>query len=73
MNRLTIVDSRGFGAVSDEEVISLRTLKEGDLLKGRTRCWKNVLFKGPETLIGTMQRVRIHSFSHHTLIGDHIA
>ncbi len=39
-------------------------------LKGRTRCWKNVLFKGPDLLIGTLQNVRVHSFSHQTLIGE---
>ncbi len=38
--------------------------------KGRTRCWKNVAFTGGEHLIGTLQKIKIHSYSHQTLIGD---
>lgn len=38
-------------------------------LKGRTRCWKKVIFDGPESLIGTLQPVKVHSFNHQTLIG----
>ncbi|MBS0634286.1 MAG: tRNA (N6-isopentenyl adenosine(37)-C2)-methylthiotransferase MiaB [Verrucomicrobia bacterium] len=43
---------------------------ETNSLKGRTRCWKNVVFQGPETLVGTLQNVRIHSFNHQTMAGD---
>lgn len=39
-------------------------------LQGRTRCWKNVVFAGSADLIGTLQRVKVHSFSHQTLIGN---
>lgn len=39
-------------------------------MKGRTRCWKNALFKGDPSMIGTLQRVKVHSFSHQTLIGE---
>lgn len=52
------------------EVLVEKRNKDEQLLKGRTRCWKNVIFSGPESLIGTMQRVKVHSYSHHTLIGD---
>jgi tRNA-2-methylthio-N6-dimethylallyladenosine synthase len=40
------------------------------MLKGRTRCWKKVIFDGPESLIGTLQPIKVHSYSHETLIGD---
>ncbi len=39
-------------------------------LKARTRCWKNVIFQGEKELIGTLQRVKVHSYSHQTLIGE---
>lgn len=53
-----------------EILVEKRNFKDDALLKGRTRCWKNVLFKGDEHLIGSLQRVRIHSYSHQTLLGD---
>lgn len=53
-----------------EVLVEKRNFKDSNLLKGRTRCWKNVLFPGGEELIGTMQRVKVHSYSHQTLLGD---
>jgi tRNA-2-methylthio-N6-dimethylallyladenosine synthase len=50
------------------EVLVEKQNKEG-LLKGRTRCWRNVIFEGDPSLIGTLQTINIHSFSHQTLIG----
>jgi tRNA-2-methylthio-N6-dimethylallyladenosine synthase len=44
--------------------------KDEKHLKGRTRCWKNVVFEGPDSLIGTLQRVKVHSFNHQTLVGE---
>jgi len=46
--------------------------KEG-LLKGRTRCWKKVVFAGPPSLIGTLQMVTPHSIHHQTLIGNRVS
>lgn len=43
--------------------------KDETLLKGRTRCWKKVIFEGTDTLIGSLQKVKIHSYNHQTLIG----
>lgn len=53
-----------------EVLVEKRNFKDDALLKGRTRCWKNVLFRGDESLIGTMQHINIHSYSHQTLLGD---
>jgi tRNA-2-methylthio-N6-dimethylallyladenosine synthase len=39
-------------------------------LKGRTRCWKKVIFPGGDHLIGTLQKVKIHGYSHQTLLGE---
>lgn len=53
-----------------EILVEQRNFKDSTLLKGRTRCWKNVLFSGDESLIGTTQSVKIHSYSHQTLLGE---
>ncbi len=54
------------------EVLVERFNKDGRMLKGRTRCWKKVIFEGDETLIGTLQPIKVHSYSHQTLIGDRV-
>jgi tRNA-2-methylthio-N6-dimethylallyladenosine synthase len=55
-----------------EVLVEKRNQKESQYLKGLTRCWKNALFPGGDELIGTLQKVKIHSISHHTLIGDRV-
>ena len=57
---------------SEVEVLVERRNRDEKHLKGRTRCWKNVVFEGPDSLIGSLQRVKVHSFNHQTLVGDHI-
>lgn len=52
------------------EILVERFNKDGRMLKGRTRCWKKVIFEGNESLIGTLQQVKVHSYSHETLIGE---
>lgn len=53
-----------------EVLVEKPNFKDNTLLKGRTRCWKNVLFPGDHSLIGTLQKVKVHSYSHQTLIGN---
>jgi tRNA-2-methylthio-N6-dimethylallyladenosine synthase len=53
-----------------EVLIEKRNFKDNNFLKGRTRCWKNVLLAGGDELIGTLQQVKIHGYSHQTLIGE---
>lgn len=55
------------------EVLVERRNRDEKHLKGRTRCWKNVIFTGDDTLIGTMQHIKVKGFSHQTLIGDVVA
>lgn len=50
------------------EVLVEKRNKNGQL-KGRTRCWKKVIFEGPDTAIGTLKQVKLHSFNHETLLG----
>ena len=52
-----------------EVLVEKNNFRDDSLLKGRTRCWKNVLFPGNNSLIGTLQRVKIHSYSNQTLLG----
>lgn len=44
--------------------------KDGNYLKGVTRCWRNVIFEGNEALIGSIQQITLHSFSKQTFIGS---
>ncbi|MBN4066836.1 tRNA (N6-isopentenyl adenosine(37)-C2)-methylthiotransferase MiaB [Simkania negevensis] len=44
--------------------------REPGFVKGRTRCWKNVLFSGKPEMVGTMQQVNLHSYTNQTLLGD---
>lgn len=59
----------GFLGKDVEVLVEEQNFKDDTLLKGRTRCWKNVLFPGKKELVGTLQQVRIHSYSHQTLHG----
>ena len=52
-----------------EVLVERRSRKTPEMLKGRTRCWKNVLFPGDDALIGTLQNIQVHSYSHQTLLG----
>lgn len=45
---------------------------EGNKLKGRTRCWKKVVFPGDSKLVGTLQKVKIYGYNHQTLLGTMI-
>ena len=53
-----------------EVLVEKRGFKDNGLLKSRTRCWKNVVFAGGDELIGTLQSVKLHSYSHQTLVGE---
>lgn len=55
-----------------EVLVEKRGTKDQRYLKGRTRCWKSVLFEGDDSLIGTLQNIQIHSYSHQTLLGNKV-
>jgi tRNA-2-methylthio-N6-dimethylallyladenosine synthase len=61
---------QAFLGTTVEVLVEKRSFKDNNVLKGRTRCWKNVIFPGGDELIGTLQPIRIHSYSHQTLMGD---
>ena len=51
------------------EVLVEKRNKTG-FLKGRTRCWKKIIFPGTDAFIGQLVKVKIHSYNHQTLIGE---
>ncbi len=53
------------------EVLVEEKSKTGQL-KGRTRCWKKVVFAGEENLIGSLQMVKVTGCNHQTLLGKAI-
>jgi tRNA-2-methylthio-N6-dimethylallyladenosine synthase len=55
---------------TEVEVLVERRNKDEKLLKGRTRCWKNVVFEGSDSLIGTLHKVKVHGYSHQTLLAE---
>lgn len=52
------------------EVLVERRNRDARYLKGLTRCWRNVIFEGGDELIGTLQKVKLHSFTHNTFVGS---
>ena len=39
-------------------------------LKGRTRCFRKVIFKGDENMIGSLKQIKLKKFKHQTFIGS---
>ncbi|MCH9625423.1 MAG: tRNA-2-methylthio-N(6)-dimethylallyladenosine synthase [Chlamydiales bacterium] len=59
------------GMLGEEvEVLVERRNRDGKHLKGVSRCWRNVIFEGTDSLVGTLQKIRLHGYSHNTLIGS---
>ncbi|MEK7340424.1 MAG: tRNA (N6-isopentenyl adenosine(37)-C2)-methylthiotransferase MiaB, partial [Verrucomicrobiota bacterium] len=54
---------------SHVEVLVEKRTKDKNL-KGRSRCWKSVIFAGDDSLIGSLQTVKITGFSNQTLLGE---
>ncbi|HEV3270367.1 MAG TPA: TRAM domain-containing protein, partial [Candidatus Rhabdochlamydia sp.] len=54
---------------SHMEVLVEKRTKDKNL-KGRSRCWKSVIFAGDDSLIGSLQTVKITGFSNQTLLGE---
>ena len=52
------------------EVLIEKSSREESFLKGRTRCWKNVILKGPDSLMGTIQKAKVHGYNHQTLLTE---
>jgi len=69
---IAIKQRQAFLGQTVEVLVEKRNFKDTKLLKGKTRCWKNVLFPGEDEWIGTMQQVAIHSYSHQTLLGERV-
>lgn len=44
--------------------------KDPNRLRGRTDCWKKVVFEGSEKMIGTFQNIKLTGYSVQTLLGE---
>lgn len=53
-----------------EVLIEKVTSRDSGKVQGRTRCWKNVVFPGDASMVGTLQNVNVKGYSHQTLIGS---
>lgn len=79
LNRLlTLQDeiyARQRQAMLDTEVevlVEKITRHDSTFLKGRSRCWKHVIFEGTPDLIGSFQTIKIHSYTNQTLVGTRV-
>ncbi|HRD55617.1 MAG TPA: tRNA (N6-isopentenyl adenosine(37)-C2)-methylthiotransferase MiaB [Parachlamydiaceae bacterium] len=56
-----------------EVLVDGKSTKDASEYKGKSRCWKNVVFKDflskDKDLMGTLQKVKIKGYTHQTLIG----
>lgn len=59
--------------LGQEVEVLVEGLHKTGKVKGRTRCWKKVVFDGNESMVGTLQKVKVHGFNHQTLLGDKIS
>ncbi len=55
---------------SEVEVLVEKFNEDNQLLKARTRCWKNVLLPGDRSLVGTLQKVQLNGYSHQTFLAE---
>lgn len=55
-----------------EILVEKPNFKDDTMMKGRTRCWKNVLFKGTPDLIGSLQKIHVNQVSNQTLLGERV-
>ncbi|MCH9609570.1 MAG: tRNA-2-methylthio-N(6)-dimethylallyladenosine synthase [Chlamydiales bacterium] len=52
------------------EILVERRNRDQKHLKGLSRCWRNVIFEGDDSLIGTLQKVSLQSYTHNTFIAS---
>jgi len=43
--------------------------RQPGFVKGRTRCWKNAILPGDNSMIGTLKKITINGYSNQTLLG----
>ena len=58
--------------LGQEVELLIESHKNGQV-KGRTRCWKNAVLPGDESLVGTLQKVKVNGYSHQTLLTEPVS
>ena len=56
--------------IGQEAEVLVESVSKTGQLKGRTRCWKKVIFTGEKELKGTLQTVQVTGCNHQTLLGE---
>lgn len=59
--------------IGQEVEVLVESRNKGVQLKGRTRCWRKVIFNGGDELIGTLQKIKVSGCNHQTLLGERVA
>ena len=68
-NEICLEDRRALLGTEIEVLVEKHNIDDKQV-KGKSRCWKNVAFSGDESLLGTLQNVRVTGFSHQTVLGE---
>ncbi|MDP1836315.1 MAG: tRNA (N6-isopentenyl adenosine(37)-C2)-methylthiotransferase MiaB [Chlamydiales bacterium] len=63
-------ERQAFLGTEVEVLVEKITRHDEKFVKGRTSCWKHVVFPGGPELIGSFQKVKLHSYTKQTMIGD---
>jgi len=58
------------GMLGSEVEVLVEKQLDNCKLKGRTRCWKNVVFEGTEHLVGTLQKVKVLGYGNQTIVAE---
>lgn len=59
--------------VGKEVEVLVESKNKAGQLKGRTRCWRKVIFAGGDELVGTLQKVKVNGCNYQTLLGEQVA
>ncbi len=59
--------------IGNEVEVLVESKSKTGQLKGRTRCWRKVIFSGGDQQIGTLQKVKVTGCNFQTLLGELLA
>lgn len=70
MEKISQKEAQALLGTTLEVLVEGISSKSNHMVKGRTRGWKQVVFKGDSSLVGTLQPIRIVGASNQTLLGE---
>lgn len=66
-----ITDEEHQKLINTTQEVLIESQTDNNLVKGRTRCWKKVIFPADKKFIGTTQKVKITGYLNQTLIAKY--